>query len=42
MSQLAAYVESVSSDNEELVRSAGWNTRWASAAANDGLTIPPL
>ena len=41
MSQLAAYVESVSSDNEELIRSAGMDTRVVSAAGNEGITVPP-
>src|SRR5688572_19145829 len=41
MSQLAAYVESVSSDNEELIRSAGMDTRVTPSAASDVLTVPP-
>ena len=41
MSQLAAYVESVGSGNEELIRSAGMDTRVAPSFANDEMTVPP-
>lgn len=40
ISQLAAYVESVGGGDEELVRSAGMDTRAAASASSDGPSVP--
>jgi hypothetical protein len=41
MSQLAAYVESVAGDNEELVRRAGMDTRASAGASTNGTPSAP-